>query len=141
MADNTTLNPGTGGDVIASDEIGGVKYQRVKLASGPDGVAIDVSDDAPLPVYDSESRGFLYRILQMLMSPLGYDKSLQRQRGTVVLEASAATIGAVNIAAAQTLATVGTVSNISTIDAMQGRLLVTGQNLAAWQACVRSRIT
>ena len=30
MADNTTLDSGTGGDVIATDDILGVKYQRVK---------------------------------------------------------------------------------------------------------------
>lgn len=51
MADNTTLNAGSGGDVIASDDIGGVKYQRVKLIHGADGVnAGDVADSNPLPV-------------------------------------------------------------------------------------------
>lgn len=34
MADNTTLNSGTGGDVIATDDVAGVKYQRVKLVDG-----------------------------------------------------------------------------------------------------------
>lgn len=34
MADNTTLNAGTGGDVIATDDVSGVKYQRVKLVDG-----------------------------------------------------------------------------------------------------------
>ncbi len=34
MADNVTLNVGTGGDVIASEDIGGVEYQRVKLVDG-----------------------------------------------------------------------------------------------------------
>ena len=42
MADNTVLNSGTGGDTIASDDIGGVKYQRVKLSCGADGSATDV---------------------------------------------------------------------------------------------------
>lgn len=41
MADNTTLNAGTGGDVIATDDIAGVKYQRVKLSLGADGAAAD----------------------------------------------------------------------------------------------------
>ena len=50
MADNTTLNAGTGGDVIASDDIGGVKFQRTKLALGIDGVFDgDVSATNPLP--------------------------------------------------------------------------------------------
>lgn len=51
MADNTTLNTGTGGDVIASDDISGVKFQRMKLIHGADGVNDgDVSNSNPLPV-------------------------------------------------------------------------------------------
>lgn len=34
MADNTELNLGSGGDVIATDDIGGVKYQIVKMTYG-----------------------------------------------------------------------------------------------------------
>lgn len=50
MADNTTLNTGTGGDVIASDDVAGVKFQRVKIALGIDGVFdSDVSATNPLP--------------------------------------------------------------------------------------------
>jgi hypothetical protein len=49
MADNTTLNTGTGGDVIATDDIGGVKHQRVKVEYGGDGSATDVSTTNPLP--------------------------------------------------------------------------------------------
>lgn len=43
MSDNTILNAGSGGDTIASDDIAGVKYQRVKLACGADGSATDVT--------------------------------------------------------------------------------------------------
>lgn len=51
MADNTQLNLGSGGDVIASDDISGIKYQRVKLALGDDGVNDgDVSAANPIPV-------------------------------------------------------------------------------------------
>jgi hypothetical protein len=42
VADNTVLNSGSGGDTIATDDIGGVKYQRVKLSCGADGSATDV---------------------------------------------------------------------------------------------------
>ena len=48
MADNVTL-PGTGA-VVATDDVGGYQYQRVKLAVGADGSATDVSSAAPLPV-------------------------------------------------------------------------------------------
>lgn len=51
MAENTVLNLGTGGDTIASDDIGGIKFQRVKLIEGADGVNDgDVSATNPLPV-------------------------------------------------------------------------------------------
>ena len=66
MADNTTINLMSGGDVIADEDIGGVKYQKVKLISGSvgtttpipggaNGLAIqgNVADDAttlPIPV-------------------------------------------------------------------------------------------
>lgn len=51
MADNTTLNTGSGGDTVAADDISGVKYQRVKLIHGADGVnAGDVSSANGLPV-------------------------------------------------------------------------------------------
>lgn len=48
MADDVTL-PATG-VVIAADEIAGKKYQRVKISHGPDGEAVDASEDAPFPV-------------------------------------------------------------------------------------------
>ncbi len=38
MADNVTLNPGSGGSVIATDDISGLQYQRCKLIFGKDGV-------------------------------------------------------------------------------------------------------
>lgn len=50
MADNVTLNTMSGGDVVAADDIGSVKYQRVKITWGPDGTATDVSSAAPIPV-------------------------------------------------------------------------------------------
>lgn len=54
MADNTQLNTGTGGDVIATDDIAGVKYQRVKIVLGADGVnSGDVSSSNAMPVSDN----------------------------------------------------------------------------------------
>lgn len=45
------MNTGTGGDVIATDDIGGVKIQRVKIVVGADGVNDgDVSNIVPMPV-------------------------------------------------------------------------------------------
>lgn len=39
MADNITLNSGTGGDTLAADDVAGVKYQITKLTIGADGAA------------------------------------------------------------------------------------------------------
>lgn len=52
MADNTQLPvPSTSGDVIAADDIGGVKHQRVKIIHGAEGTNDgDVSSANPLPV-------------------------------------------------------------------------------------------
>ena len=51
MADDVEITAGTG-TVIAADEIGGVKYQRVKATWGPDGTAndADVATGKPMPV-------------------------------------------------------------------------------------------
>ena len=53
MADNVTLNSGSGGDSVAADDISGVKHQRVKVQYGADGSATDVSDSNPLPIDDA----------------------------------------------------------------------------------------
>lgn len=47
MADNTPQN---GTDTIATDDVGGVKYQRMKITYGVDGVAGDVTAANPLPI-------------------------------------------------------------------------------------------
>jgi hypothetical protein len=52
VADNTVLNLGVGGDTYASDDIGGVKHQRVKAEWGADGTAneVDDTDGKRLPI-------------------------------------------------------------------------------------------
>ncbi len=50
MADNVTLNSGTGGATLATDDVGGIHYQRMKLSVGADGAATDAALTAPLPV-------------------------------------------------------------------------------------------
>lgn len=49
MSDNVGITPGSG-VLIASDDVGGVQYQRVKLDAGADGASAPVSAAAPLPV-------------------------------------------------------------------------------------------
>lgn len=55
MADNTVIPVGAGGDTIATDDIGGVKHQRVKVEFGADGSATDVSATNPLPASISQN--------------------------------------------------------------------------------------
>ena len=130
MADNVTL-PGAS-QIIATDEIDGVQYQRFKATFGVDGVATDVSADNPLPVAESGPLITLFvRLLNMLGAPVGYDKSLQRYRQTTVIENG--TITVVN--------SVSSVANQVAIGGVQGQILVNGGNLAAWQASVRARIS
>lgn len=51
MVDNVTLNTGTGGPVMATDDISSVHYQRVKLNAGADGATDgDVTKSNPYPV-------------------------------------------------------------------------------------------
>lgn len=52
MADNLTAkaNTGSGTDVLATDEIGGVHYPRAKIGYGADGEYFDIAENAGLPV-------------------------------------------------------------------------------------------
>lgn len=58
MADNTRLPLGTeDGDVYASDDIAGVKFQRVKLVLGDNGTNDgDVSSANPVPVSEDSTQ-------------------------------------------------------------------------------------
>jgi len=58
MADNVTLNSGSGGDSLAADDISGVKYPRGKIVIGADGTNDgDVSATNPLPVKGTGTAG------------------------------------------------------------------------------------
>jgi|694.fasta_scaffold153257_3 hypothetical protein len=133
MPDNLGYTPGAGAS-IATDEIAGQHYQRVKPVVGIDGQAVDVSDTSPMPVRDESVFLLFKRLLNALTSPAGYDRALQRQRMTGVIESGTVTT-------VTTVTTCSTVTNLSTIDTLQGRLLVLGQNASAWASVVRSRIT
>jgi hypothetical protein len=131
MADNVGYTPGTGA-TVAADEIAGVLHQRVKIGVGGDGVAVDVSEENPMPVADTQSGNLLLRILQMLMAPLGYDKSLGRQRSTVIVE---------TLPTLASVTTVTTLSNIGAIGGYSAQMQVFDTNRTSWAQCVRSRIS
>lgn len=112
MPDNSVL-PATG-ETIATDEIGGVKFQRVKLVPGDDGVnGGDVSANNPLPV---GAAGELIEVLEAIRMSL---HSLTRTVGNAYPDASNrlrvvidAITGALTLA---TITTVGTVTTVSTL--------------------------
>lgn len=54
MADNIEITPGTG-TTVATDDVGGVQFQKIKLDVGGDGVSAPLSATDPLPatLYDS----------------------------------------------------------------------------------------
>ena len=139
MADNLGYTPGSGA-TVATDEVSGLHYQRIKPVWGADGVVTDVSDATPLPTSDGNSQNLLFRILQMLMAPLGYDKSLQRQRGTVIVESGTVTTVS-TVTTVTTCSTVTTLSGITNIGGLPAQMLLNHQNLSAWAQCVRARIS
>ena len=55
MADNINVDPGTGvGAVpVATDEVGGIQYQVIKIATGGDGAATLISSANPVPISDA----------------------------------------------------------------------------------------
>lgn len=74
---------------------------------------------------------FLKNIILLLANFPWVDKSLNRVRGTTLIESG-------------TITAVTTVTNavpIGTIDTLQGRLLIDGSQLTAWALCCRARIT
>ena len=78
-----------------------------------------------IPSIDARARNILALIAQVLLAPLGYDKSLQRYRQTAVIESG----------------TVTTVTGLTNIDGRNGAMLMLAQNHTAWAMNVRARIT
>lgn len=101
----------------------------------------------PLPVADApaeETRQsmvlLLTRALNYLNSPMGYDKSLQRQRGTVVVESGTVT-AVTTVTTVTTVATVSSVTNIAAVGGYSAQMQIMDTNRTAWAQCVRARIT
>lgn len=122
MPDNVPITAGSGTNV-ATDDIGGVHYQRVKPAWGVDGVAVDVSAAAPLPV--DASTGELIEaleVLRMAITTLARTLSVGLQpdasgRLRVLLD---------SITASLTLATISTVTSVTTVATVTNQAQVGG---------------
>lgn len=112
MADNTTLNAGSGGDVIASDDIGGVKYQRVKLSVGADGSAADAASGGGV-----ESGALRVTIASDSTGVLSVDDN----GGSLTVDGTVE-LGATSLAALESLTTITTVSTVSSVTAIANAL-------------------
>lgn len=110
MADNVNYNP-TGSTQIASDEVGGVHYQRIKPAFGEDGTATDVSLTNPMPT--TITQGELVECLEALRMSL---QSLNRTIGSSYPDTAGRLRVAIDsITGALTLATITTVGTVTTV--------------------------
>jgi hypothetical protein len=81
MADNVSITPGSGA-TVAADDIGGVLFQRVKIAAGADGSATDVSSAAPLPVTLSSTEQAYLDGIETKLDTLHTDATAATPAGT-----------------------------------------------------------
>lgn len=113
MADNVAITPGSGA-TAASDDIGGVQFQRIKLVHGADGVNDgDVSSANGLPVKGvgelMEAIEAMRFAINTLTKTIGM--SLPNAQGFPIMEVRQATAANMNVTASVS----GTVtSNIGT---------------------------
>ena len=127
-------NVGAGTDELAVVDTAQGKAGAVALVNG-DGQL--VGSLSPVPVQEvGGAMSLLTRIVNLLMSPMGFDRSLSRQRVTGIIESGTVT----------SVTTVTTVTNIGTgrtgIELQDNLASVrASSNLTAWANCVRSRIS
>jgi len=153
MADNVTITEGSGTQ-IAADEVGGVKYQRVKVAHGIDGAAVDTSATDPLPVtitdnplpvtitdnplpvsisnnptFTEQSLGMIQAALQTLVGalPITYSASIPKAAVVFGTDSSIPTLPTL-----ANVTTVATLSNITNIGAIPASQLILDQQLSAY---------
>jgi hypothetical protein len=113
---------------VAVDDIAGKKFQRVKMVIGAAGQNDgDVAASNPLPVISYRTEQLLGTLVAMAMSPTGFDRSLNRLRVTASLETG--------------FTTIGNIATLNALGALPAQQLAAHQNLSAWQACCRARIT
>jgi hypothetical protein len=131
MADNVTL-PGTGAE-IASDDIGGKQFQRVKLVHGADGVnAGDVATANPLPTQElGESVGAL-EALRMAITALTrtIGMALPSAQGWPIMEARQPTAANLQATVSGTVTSnigTGTLAAVTTVTTVTGVTTLTNQ--------------
>ena len=153
--DNTTLP--ANGTVVAADDIGGIKFQRMKPTWGDPGNAVDTSVAAPLPVQiisvpgqDSVTEGItLLRRMLAVMKPFGVITGGGSNRLSIdinnITGGALESVGTVTTVTGVT--TVNTVSSVSTVQnqAQMGGItafdLMKAMSRTAYNSGIRSNIS
>jgi hypothetical protein len=111
MADNITAlgNTGTGTDIFATDDIGGVNYPRSKIGFGDDGSYVDASATNPLPVMPYgelvEAIEAMRFAIASLTKTIGY--ALPNAQGFPIMEVRQGTASNLNVTVGSGTVTVG----------------------------------
>ncbi len=141
MADNVDITPGAGA-TVATDEVGGRHFQRVKLTDGAEGSAnhASVRADGTQEVSLSDINAALYAILEAITRPIAQDPSTGRLR--VLVDAIT---GALTLATITTVSTVTTCSTVTSMTQFGGAPIwdILGKPLDRnlWNNSVRMRIS
>lgn len=135
MADNVDITPGAGA-TVATDQIGGRHYQRMKLTGGVEGSEnhASVRADGTQEVTLSDVTAALWAILEALTRPISQDPGTGRTRVSVD-NTAAVTIGSGTVTTVSTVTSMTQFNGASIWDVMTKPL---DRNL--WNGSVRMRI-
>lgn len=112
-------------------------------------VPVTIQGGASITVDTSDLRNLSAATVNLLESPRGYDKTLQRQRGTVIIESGTVTTVS-SVSTVSTVSTVTTVTTVSTVSSIVDQTNIGGvsarigqisMNNNAWASVVRARIS
>jgi len=120
MPDNVNYNP-SGSTPIASDDVGGVQYQRIKPAFGEDGSATDVSLVNPMPT--TITQGEIIEALETLRMLL---HSLTRSIGLSIPDTAGRLRVSIDAGTLPTVTTVSTVTTVTTCSTLTNQAQVGG---------------
>ncbi|MCA3072809.1 MAG: hypothetical protein IOD11_20535 [Rhodocyclaceae bacterium] len=131
--------PGSGANVATQQDDAGAHHQKaVNEFVDEAGSPSPVTPSSPMPVQEQSSPGsLLQRILSVLLSPVGYDRTIGRQRSTAVIESGTVT----TVTTVTTVSTITALQALNNIDGRNGSMLINAANLSAWADVHRSRIS
>lgn len=129
MADNVGYTPGSGA-TVAADDIGGVLYQRIKPVTGSDGIAIDVSQENPMPI---AAYGELIEAIEALrIAVISIGRNMPLTDSMLRTRVAVETI--------PTISTVSTLTNAAQIGGFAGQSLIPSAMFAGTSS-IRANIT